>query len=485
MVASGVSTLAAQFQPSLRALVWKGTLVGIFRGATESPTLIPQLNYTGDLSEVPLSRPQLDQIFPIGIGKDSNGEPRTFIAPDGALRLYLAVASEFHSKGFFTVSIKSVPIPDLPGNPIRVSGSSSIQMAGQPPGLPQFSGQIGLYTPTNSPSQVLLPLVARQALRIVATGSVAGSGPNGKIGADQLTPQFDTGVSPVYVWPGTLVGVFVGDSITPTRPESVAFRDAREMPATFEPKFQQAFPIGTGYLNDGTVRQYIVPFGATRLFLASAGTGKESGSFTVVVSPVSATTPGIATNGAVGAAGFQPGALSPGSIGSVFGERFTDKISAASAVPLPSVLGGTRAYFGLRPLPLYFVSGQQLNFQVPWESAGQPEQQLVVVRNGAASLPLPVKLQPANPGIFVVTGQSGVIVNSTTGQLANLENPSKSGDTLVIYASGLGAVDGAVTTGAPASTTALQPVKSVVECILQQDTLTTPMNIAFAGLAPG
>jgi uncharacterized protein (TIGR03437 family) len=479
------------------AVVWKRSLVGIFRGATESRTVIPELNYTGDLSDLPLWRPELDQVFPIGTGRDSKGEIRTFVAPEGALRLFLAVASEPHlreffsdpqPRGFFNVSIRPVAIPELPGNPIRISGSSSIQMATQPPGVFRHAVQGGpasFHAPTNSPSQVDIPLLPGQALRIVATGTVAGNGPNGKPTANPAVIRIDTGIPPIEVLPGALVGVFLGNSISPASPESLSHRDPSQLPAILEPKLQQTFAIGTGYLNNGTIRQIIVPAGATRLFLASAGTGKESGSFTVTVSPVSVTTPGIVTNGIVGAAGFQPGPLSPGSIGSVFGERFADKTSVASAVPLPSALEGTRAYFGLRPLPLYFVSPQQLNFQVPWELAGQTEQQLVVVRNGAASLPSAVKLQPSNPGIFVVTEQSGVIVNSRTGQLANLESPSKSGDTLVIYASGLGAVDGLLTTGAPASTTALQPARSLVECILQQNNFTAAMSVAFAGLAPG
>jgi uncharacterized protein (TIGR03437 family) len=66
-------------------------------------------------------------------------------------------------------------------------------------------------------------------------------------------------------------------------------------------------------------------------------------------------------------------------------------------------------------------------------------------------------------------------------RLADVNNPAKAGDTLVIYTSGLGAIDSAVADGAAAPLDRLvhtvNPVTATIGGV--------NANVAFAGLAPG
>jgi uncharacterized protein (TIGR03437 family) len=71
----------------------------------------------------------------------------------------------------------------------------------------------------------------------------------------------------------------------------------------------------------------------------------------------------------VSAASYLQGAQAPNSIGIIFGSGFADQLLAATTLPLPSVLGGTRVTIhGLNsdlPAQILFVSPGQINFIVP------------------------------------------------------------------------------------------------------------------------
>jgi uncharacterized protein (TIGR03437 family) len=58
-------------------------------------------------------------------------------------------------------------------------------------------------------------------------------------------------------------------------------------------------------------------------------------------------------------------------------------------------------------------------------------------------------------------------------------------EAVVIYASGLGPVEGTVITGSPASSSVLEPAKLPVECILAAGGREYLAQVLFAGSAPG
>ena len=62
------------------------------------------------------------------------------------------------------------------------------------------------------------------------------------------------------------------------------------------------------------------------------------------------------------------------SIATVFGSFPVGASISASVLPLPPILAGLSLKFADGfPVPLLFVSGSQVNIQVPWELTGQSE----------------------------------------------------------------------------------------------------------------
>lgn len=456
-------------------------LVGVFLADTTRPQPAAGIDFTGDARNIPVLRPLLQQPFAIGSGITAAGERKAFVVPAGATRLYLAPIANSTSTGQFIATVRPAPVPETPGNPIRVSGVSVINLAGQAAGT--LSANNSRIAPIHSPSVANVPLVAGQALRIVATGAVEGVGPDGRPScSDSFVAEFS--VARVDARCRALVGVFLADT-TRAQPPNLNFTGALRNSARLEPLIQQPFLIGSGYTDEGELKQFIVPAGATRLYLASVGNTSSAGFFIATISPVAAGTPAVERSGVVRAAGFGSGSLSAGGLVSVFGSSLAAGTDVAATVPLPVQLGQTRVYVNLRPAPLFFTSTGQINAQLPWEYASDTSVQLVVVRNGAASLPVPVELAAASPGIFLIDQSAGVVVNANSGQLASANTPSRPGDTLVIYASGLGPVDAPVTTGAPSSSSQLEPLIAPLEAQISRADQSLPMSVLFAGSAPG
>jgi uncharacterized protein (TIGR03437 family) len=164
-------------------------------------------------------------------------------------------------------------------------------------------------------------------------------------------------------------------------------------------------------------------------------------------------TPQIAEGGVVSAASFAGPALTPGGIYSVFGSRLTNffGIAGAAAIPLPTSIENSSVRINGILVPLFATAGlaglEQINFQAPWELAGQSVASIVVENNGIASSPLQVNVLTAQPGVFTVDGTVGIFIHSATGELVTAQNPAKKGEVLVAYLTGLGPVTNQPPTG--------------------------------------
>jgi uncharacterized protein (TIGR03437 family) len=211
----------------------------------------------------------------------------------------------------------------------------------------------------------------------------------------------------------------------------------------------------------------------------------------------SAQSPSINPGGIVNAADGQA-PLAPGSLFSIFGSRLSSQTASASTIPLSSQLGGVTVQFvnGQTTInaPMLYVqpdstgSISQINAQVPWAlvTPGTTSTVNVVVSHDGVSSPsTPVTIGPFSPAIFA-SGTRAVAVNLDgtlvwpAGAIAGLTtHPAKPGDVIIIYATGLGAVDQPIADGAN-SLDALR------------NTLTPPVvlvgglsaKVAFSGLSP-
>jgi uncharacterized protein (TIGR03437 family) len=95
------------------------------------------------------------------------------------------------------------------------------------------------------------------------------------------------------------------------------------------------------------------------------------------------------------------------------------------------------------------VGSQQINFQVPFSVSGYGNLNNVELQyNGLSSFALPPAVAP---GIFTYGNGSGALQHALDFSPVTNTNPAKTGETIIVYATGLGAVKPPVATGAAAT----------------------------------
>jgi uncharacterized protein (TIGR03437 family) len=189
-------------------------------------------------------------------------------------------------------------------------------------------------------------------------------------------------------------------------------------------------------------------------------------------------TPTIAAKGITNAAGFTA-PISPGSLASIFGGGFALAAAQARTYPYPTELSNISVSVNGKLAPIYYVSATQINFQVPWETPIGTATVAVTVNNVTGNAQT-VQVVPAAPGLFTVGNIQAAAINPD-GNLNSDSDPANSGDTILVYATGLGPVTLPQTDGVPASTTSL--AYDSLTCTASIGS--TPVTVPFCGLAPG
>ncbi|MEZ5365824.1 MAG: hypothetical protein R2748_26705 [Bryobacterales bacterium] len=209
----------------------------------------------------------------------------------------------------------------------------------------------------------------------------------------------------------------------------------------------------------------------TRQGMAAAYTGGIVLEDFVLPGPSPAFSSGAVTN----AASFQPGPVAPGEIVSIFGVDMGPAAGMAPNAPslsLPTTLGQVRVTFDGIPAPLFFVSANQINAQVPFEVAGRGTTTATIFYQGRFSQDVDLSVAPAAPGVFTVANQDG--------SLNSAVNPEARGRALIVYVTGQGEVAPAVATGRLAPSSPRSGLTQVSATIGGQ-----PATPLFAGLTPG
>ena len=132
---------------------------------------------------------------------------------------------------------------------------------------------------------------------------------------------------------------------------------------------------------------------------------------------------------------------------------------------------------GGQDAPLYFVSPGQINAQIPFEVSTGDSVPVAISVGGLLTAPQNYLIAPAQPGIFIA-GDSAAILDASF-QLVTAQNPARPGDTIQIFATGLGTVNEQVETGAPA------PSFSTVQLPVTVTIGGINAPVVFQGLAPG
>jgi uncharacterized protein (TIGR03437 family) len=197
--------------------------------------------------------------------------------------------------------------------------------------------------------------------------------------------------------------------------------------------------------------------------------------------------PQIADGGIVSAAGGHP-AITRGSLVSLYGTSLAPAEQAATPSHLPKQMSAVSVRVNGNPVPLLFVSPQQINFLLPFETQAPPS----IIVNYAGSESRPAPLRPENfradsaPAIFTISAeaQAAALIAGTglvAGPARNMvSRPAHPGEVIEIYCAGLGAVSNPPPEGMPASDVLSKTVGTTIVMVG-----TTRPEVLFSGLAPG
>ena len=219
---------------------------------------------------------------------------------------------------------------------------------------------------------------------------------------------------------------------------------------------------------------------ANSLYFAGGPSAQKHGLFGIIVSEP------IFTENVVNAA--QAGAeVGPNTFISITGGSLapTTRSWAASdfsGTKLPTQLDGVSVTINGEPAFPIFVSPRQINVLTPADMAVGTVAKIVINDNGLMSSTIQVPVASFGPAFFMLGGKyaaavhaNGTIVGPTT-LVANNSTPAVAGETIALFATGLGATNPAVANGQTVSSPATLAAPAVVYID------STPLVPAYAGL---
>ena len=176
--------------------------------------------------------------------------------------------------------------------------------------------------------------------------------------------------------------------------------------------------------------------------------------------------------------------VAPGGLISVYGTQMAPLNLATREVPLPTALADSCLTVNGVPVPVLFVSGTQINGQLPFNVDGNA--QMTLRTPGGISDNFNFGILPAAPSIFR-TGTAGPETNLATitrgdnGELITPTNPVHFGDSITIWATGLGRTNPPIDTGMAAPSDPLPTAVISPTVLLGGQSL----RVDYAGLVPG
>ena len=170
--------------------------------------------------------------------------------------------------------------------------------------------------------------------------------------------------------------------------------------------------------------------------------------------------------------------IAPGEFITLFGSNLASS-SRTAPPPYPPALGGVSVLINGRQAPIYFVSARQINALVPYATT-ESTASITVNNNGTPSNTVNVPVAATAPGVFSLDSTGigpGAILHANFSPV-NAAKPARVGETVLVFLTGLGAVNPTVADGTAggASKTAA-PVNVLIGGVTA--------TVAYAGLAPG
>ena len=180
----------------------------------------------------------------------------------------------------------------------------------------------------------------------------------------------------------------------------------------------------------------------------------------------------------------QTSPVAPGGLITVLGNNLSPVNLATNEIPLPTALADSCLTVNGIPVPMLFVSSSQINAQLPFNVDGNAT--MVLRTPGGISDNYLFSILPAAPSVFR-TGTAGpetglaTILRAENSQIVTPTNPIHPGDTITIFATGLGRTSPNIDAGlpAPSNPTPAALIPPTVSLGGVQ------LSVTFAGLAPG
>ena len=270
-------------------------------------------------------------------------------------------------------------------------------------------------------------------------------------------------------------GVHTGaaDSASPGYAERVNFSDGSAILPTSLVE-APLLPDSSGVMGSFIRGLAVLPFHNTFVSLSTSG-------LTLLASNYDAPLPQpIISKVASAADGVSP--VASGGLISVFGSNLSSSTIAASGTPLPTVIGNSCLLVNGKPISLLMISPSLVNAQLDNATSGASTVSIRTPQNVSPDFNFTVG--STAPAVFL-NGSDGVSTNlpsvtrAANGLLVTPSNPIHQGDSLTIFAAGLGLTSPVVAAGT------VSPANAVV---LVQPTVTlngVTLPVTFAGLVPG
>jgi uncharacterized protein (TIGR03437 family) len=181
--------------------------------------------------------------------------------------------------------------------------------------------------------------------------------------------------------------------------------------------------------------------------------------------------------------------IAPGEFITIFGTGLPLRSSVVT--PFPTNLNGVQLLINNKAVPLYLITAFQVFAVVPFSITGSTAT-IVLDNNGTRSNTVTVPVAATAPGVATVL-QSGIglgAIQHGDGSPISASSPALRGETVVIYATGLGQVTPPVADGTPAPGSPLAKTNSVLTvyvngvCGSADGRTCDASNISYQGLTP-
>lgn len=200
----------------------------------------------------------------------------------------------------------------------------------------------------------------------------------------------------------------------------------------------------------------------------------------------------ISPTGILNAASYAPitNPVAPGQFVTIFGSGLATGVFAPASLPLPTQLGGVSVTVNGRLAPLSYVGPTQINILVP-NATSEAFATFQVNNNNVKSNAVTLYTNFTAPGVFTSpTPASGIgtaaVLHANYAPVTQA-SPAKTGETVLLYLTGLGSTTPVVPDGAAAPSSGLAKTDETIFLDLfdQNNKDVNVTSVPFSGLAPG